>query len=959
MTDLFQTIIIKYSDEQGKIPDFSSLEYGELALNIVDGFLYTRTPDDRIIQITSSDFPAGSVGTDEIADGAITTQKLADLAVTLEKLADGSVSFQKLTPELQAALSGANGIYLGAFDTAPTSRVNGAPLVSGDFYIDTTEGEYGARFRWDGTQFLRDRLINNGDIGTPELADGSVTVPKLAQDVLDLIAQAAGSSVGTARLEDGSVTLVKLGQDVLDALQNAINQIPDGSITVPKLAQDTLDLIAAPVNTDRIVDLAVTTEKLADESVTREKLDPSLLGALSGAPNGMYLGVWAGTPSTRPDGSDILVGDYFIQSGYTVTNQSRQRTLMQMFGTAAGTPTQFYKVGFLNVGDVQEFHIDTDAVTEAKIKDKAVSTSKLDDLAVTTAKVNTKAITEPKLADLSVSNRTLIDGAVSTDKVEDGAITTPKIAGRSVTEDKLGDDVLVRLTEAETSIIDTGRIANGAVTAEKLAPGVITPDLLSPEVVDGATEVYFYDSASLFPDAPPANKLFIDKTANVIYRSMYSQPVLFDFVVGADGDFATLQEAIDSPSVGPGSTIQLKSQQFLITEPIKITKSVRVFGEDRDLTQIITDSVDGALPAIDIKASNVILYGFTVKQNQAQSSGITDKSCAIRVMNRSDYSIDTSIDVFLHNLSIIGRETGVLAVAVRNLQIIGCSFDRNNATEYQQSHITLAGVSGKTFIENNTFQGRVAVYGTYSDGTTYLNSPGNIYCIRFTTPTLLSQVFNSNVVGDEWYTLSGIDTTKVALSGDITVSHNGMVDGTVCRTFVYFENEASQWHKHPTYWDAEGLKLNVNYNNSFEYLYFINLGAARYANNIFTGISTNNNTYYNNPDIQAATVFVTTYSSLVKSLFDLCEFKFFENTPVNPLATVNTTNNYIVIPGCLELRQTVNGGMTYFGYDLTTFDLAPFKETFDIPGQEQGTSYELLYDAGAAIVIDVIDGGTF
>ena len=96
-------------------------------------------------------------------------------------------------------------------------------------------------------------------VETADIADGAITMPKLAD-----------SAVTTSKIEDGAITTPKLADSAVTT-----GKIADYAVTTPKLdtgAVTTEKLADSAVTTEKLADLAVTTAKLADSAVSTAKI---------------------------------------------------------------------------------------------------------------------------------------------------------------------------------------------------------------------------------------------------------------------------------------------------------------------------------------------------------------------------------------------------------------------------------------------------------------------------------------------------------------------------------------------------------------------------------------------------------------------------------------------------------------------------------------------------------------
>ncbi len=204
--------------------------------------------------VTAEKLDAGSVTAEKIAAGEVETKHLAAQAVTAEKLAAQAVTAEKI---------GAGEIN--------ASHIRGKSITAGQLAAGLITADSG--------------LIDQGAIGTAQIADGSITEAKIVSLNADVI---QSGTLHTDRLlltgEGGVVYEINaassgLTQSELD--REEYRQKIDGSVlvarsvTADQIAAQTItanELLSGAVTTDKLDAHAVTAEKLAAHSVTANKL---------------------------------------------------------------------------------------------------------------------------------------------------------------------------------------------------------------------------------------------------------------------------------------------------------------------------------------------------------------------------------------------------------------------------------------------------------------------------------------------------------------------------------------------------------------------------------------------------------------------------------------------------------------------------------------------------------------
>jgi hypothetical protein len=91
------TIITKNSQTASAVPSAASLAVGELAVNTADGKLYTEHTGGVVKEIIPSTVVDGGITAAKIATNAVTSDKINASAVTTAKIADANVTVAKLS----------------------------------------------------------------------------------------------------------------------------------------------------------------------------------------------------------------------------------------------------------------------------------------------------------------------------------------------------------------------------------------------------------------------------------------------------------------------------------------------------------------------------------------------------------------------------------------------------------------------------------------------------------------------------------------------------------------------------------------------------------------------------------------------------------------------------------------------------------------------------------------------
>lgn len=170
--------------------------------------------------------------------------------------------------------------------------------------------------------------VGPGEIGTTELADGSVTLVKLATAAVGAAKLAVGA-VLTDALADLAVTGAKIADNTIGSAK-----IADGAITGAKLG-------TGAVTETKIGNAAVTGAKIADGAITPQKLDRAVIADPETAPVGSILTrTTDGWIATAPGPDDfVLVGDSSDPTRLGWAPRDRRKSMTATVGD--GTATEY------------------------------------------------------------------------------------------------------------------------------------------------------------------------------------------------------------------------------------------------------------------------------------------------------------------------------------------------------------------------------------------------------------------------------------------------------------------------------------------------------------------------------------------------------------------------------------------------------------------------------------------
>jgi archaellum component FlaC len=395
-----------------------------------------------------------------VANTVFTNALAANEIFTGELLVQTDIATEDWVQQQIASGTGEGNVIIRS-DTEPSTRPNGDPLLSGDLWIDTTNGK-DLPYTWSqsSTEWVRMyTLIDGGDITT-----GTVNAQYI--DVAGVITAGSiisqGDNISELTNDAGYVSEVEfdgnfvIRSNTVPTLRNNGDPIEEGDIWIDTTndfdlphtydGRDPFDvdgwirsytsidggfIRTGEIHTDRLnVDDIITVGGLVKE----EDL-PDV---------GNFIMRSSTAPLDRTDGTNLQVGDIWIKTNegdlpYTWTGSSWQRSYTQIDGgnLIAGTVT----ADEINIGGIKE--LDNDA---ALVADIITDYSELNGL--------------PTLGDVAaldnITSTFISNGAIITSKIAAGAIVTDRLAANAVTTTKI-----------ESGSITTSRLAANAVTADK------------------------------------------------------------------------------------------------------------------------------------------------------------------------------------------------------------------------------------------------------------------------------------------------------------------------------------------------------------------------------------------------------------------------------------------------------------------------------------------------------------
>jgi parallel beta-helix repeat protein len=226
---------------------------------------------------------------------------------------------------------------------------------------------------------------------------------------------------------------------------------------------------------------------------------------------------------------------------------------------------------------------------------------------------------------------------------------------------------------------------------------------------------------------------------------------------GGPGNYTTIQSAINAAS--DGDTIYVYAGTY--NENINVTVSIRIIGAGRAVTTI---QGNNAFPTVKIFRQNILIQGFTIKNDGSQFGIETTTSSSQHqfrdnILTRVSRGINlyySSDNTITGNLFYDNTLTGVYTDVGMN-----CTISNNEFYNNTVNGVYLNG-SGITYIENNTFR----------------NNGNGIYCFADNNNFFTNNVIEFNSYG---IFLSG---EFLLNSNHNTISHNRINNNTICGIYM-------------------------------------------------------------------------------------------------------------------------------------------------------------------------------
>lgn len=232
-----------------------------------------------------------------------------------------------------------------------------------------------------------------------------------------------------------------------------------------------------------------------------------------------------------------------------------------------------------------------------------------------------------------------------------------------------------------------------------------------------------------------------------------------DWLVGSGGDFATLQDALASPSVVNGNYIKVLPGTYTwTTNTLVINKQVYIGGTPGNKSDVILQSSGSAGDPgylIQICADNVVLKDLTIKHKKLSALSI---DTAILLSTGSNPTTTRLNNFIMDSCRVEHVETG-LVIRGNNFKVANTEVAYVGPNNTTRNHVILYGSSGSCFFTDNVFED--STIGAITGNT-------NCFLLTSTTGTDPAEKYTGTLVidGSTWTSSTGKQPNQFFLNNN-------------------------------------------------------------------------------------------------------------------------------------------------------------------------------------------------